>query len=126
MNHLARECWREQYHMEDECEDSHSINLACDEAMGGEIHASLAQSLNQELQKFPVNSKLQVQLGDHVVVKGERTGRIRYIGHLDKIVGRHDGFFNGKRYFFCHKDHGIFLPLHDIVCKVQPKVNDKQ
>ncbi|KAK7507882.1 hypothetical protein BaRGS_00000847 [Batillaria attramentaria] len=197
MNHLARECWREQYHMEDECEDSHSINLgderplqathpscsvvvkrhyalngtsrsrlhcqfapvpgsvlyaeplygckctACDEAMGGEIHASLAQSLNQELQKFPVNSKLQVQLGDHVVVKGERTGRIRYIGHLDKIgqpnmvfvgleldapgleldapVGRHDGFFNGKRYFFCHKDHGIFLPLHDIVCKVQPK-----
>ena len=33
----------------------------------------------------PASSKLQVQLGDHVVVKGERTGRIRYIGHLDKI-----------------------------------------
>jgi hypothetical protein len=31
------------------------------------------------------SSKLQVQLGDHVVIKGERTGRIRYIGHLDKI-----------------------------------------
>lgn len=189
MNHLARECWREQYHMENECEDGHGPHLgddrpltshmpcsmvvkrhytlngtsrsrlhcqfapvpgsvlyaeplygckciACDEAMGGEIHASLAHSLNQELQKFPVNSKLQVQLGDHVVVKGERTGRIRYIGHLDKIgqpnmvfvgleldapVGRHDGFFTGKRYFFCHKDHGIFLPLHDIICKVQPK-----
>lgn len=26
-----------------------------------------------------------VQLGDHVVVKGDKTGRIRYIGHLDKI-----------------------------------------
>ncbi|GFO32440.1 cell polarity protein alp11 [Plakobranchus ocellatus] len=26
-----------------------------------------------------------VQLGDHVVIKGEKTGRIRYIGHLDRI-----------------------------------------
>lgn len=34
---------------------------------------------------FMFSSKLQVQLGDHVVIKGERTGRIRYIGHLDKI-----------------------------------------
>lgn len=186
MNQLARECWREQYHMDSECEESsmderplpaleppfsvivkrhYSLNgssrsrlhcqfapvpgsvlyaeplygckcTACEEAMGGEIHASLAHTLNQDLPRFPVNSKLQVQLGDHVVIKGERTGRIRYIGHLDKIgqpnmvfvgieldapVGRHDGFFNGKRYFFCTKDHGIILPLHDIVCKVQPK-----
>lgn len=189
MNQLARECWQEQLHVENECDDSslsspddHLLQqpestasttgkrhyvangisrrrlhcqlssapgsvlyaeplygckcMACEEAMGGEAHALLAQTLNQELQKFPVNSKLQVQLGDHVVIKGERTGRIRYIGHLDKIgqpnmvfagleldapAGRHDGFFNGKRYFFCHKDHGVFLPLHDIVCKVQPK-----
>lgn len=28
--------------------------------------------------------KLQVQLNDHVVAKGDRTGHIRYIGHLDK------------------------------------------
>ncbi|KAK7112283.1 hypothetical protein V1264_011757 [Littorina saxatilis] len=186
MNQLARECCREQYQVETDCDDTsmderpqapmdppHSVIVkrhyslngssrsrlhcqfapvpgsvlyaeplygckctACDEAMGGEIHASLAHTLNQDLPKFPVNSKLKVQLGDHVVIKGERTGRIRYIGHLDKIgqpnmvfvgleldapVGRHDGFFNGKRYFFCNKDHGIFLPLHDIVCKVQPK-----
>ncbi|XP_076455595.1 uncharacterized protein LOC143290168 [Babylonia areolata] len=186
MNQLARECWREQYHVDTECEEGglderplppldppysvivkrhYSLNgssrsrlhcqfapvpgsvlyaeplygckcTACEEAMGGEIHASLAHTLNQDLPRFPVNSKLQVQLGDHVVIKGERTGRIRYIGHLDKIgqpnmvfvgieldapVGRHDGFFNGKRYFFCTKDHGVILPLHDIVCKVQPK-----
>lgn len=31
------------------------------------------------------SSKIVVQLGDHVVIKGEKTGRIRYIGHLDKI-----------------------------------------
>ncbi|KAL8596733.1 hypothetical protein ACOMHN_046350 [Nucella lapillus] len=187
MNQLARECWREQYHMESECEEGgglderplppldppysiivkrhYSLNgssrsrlhcqfapvpgsvlyaeplygckcRACEEAMGGEIHAALPHTLHHDLPRFPVNSKLQVQLGDHVVIKGERTGRIRYIGHLDKIgqpnmvfvgieldapVGRHDGFFNGKRYFFCTKDHGIILPLHDIVCKVQAK-----
>ncbi|XP_059174741.1 uncharacterized protein LOC131954912 [Physella acuta] len=110
---------------------------ACDEAMGGEIHAALSASLNEDLLKFPVSSKIVVQLGDHVVIKGEKTGRIRYIGHLDKIgqpnmvfvgleldapVGHHDGFFNKKRYFFCQKDHGIFIPLHDIICKVQPKM----
>ncbi|XP_005097528.2 uncharacterized protein LOC101853550 [Aplysia californica] len=110
--------------------------IACEEAMGGEIHAALSASLNEDLQKFPINSKVLVQLGDHVVTNGEKTGRIRYIGHLDKIgqpnmvfvgleldapVGRHDGFFNKKRYFFCQKDHGIFLPLHDIICKVHSK-----
>ncbi|KAK0041870.1 bromodomain-containing protein [Biomphalaria pfeifferi] len=110
---------------------------ACDEAMGGELHAALSASLNENLHKFAVNSKVIVQLGDHVVVKGEKTGRIRYIGHLDKIgqpnmvfvgleldapVGRHDGYFNKKRYFFCQKDHGIFLPLHDVICKVEPKL----
>ncbi|KAH9489595.1 hypothetical protein Btru_036453 [Bulinus truncatus] len=110
---------------------------ACDEAMGGELHAALSAGLNENLHKFAVNSKVIVQLGDHVVVKGEKTGHIRYIGHLDKIgqpnmvfvgleldapVGRHDGYFNKKRYFFCQKDHGILLPLHDVICKVEPKL----
>ncbi|BFZ21979.1 hypothetical protein BsWGS_25018 [Bradybaena similaris] len=109
---------------------------ACEEAMGGEAHAALSTSLNEDLQKFSVNSKVVVQLGDHVVVKGDKTGRIRYIGHLDKIgqpnllfvgleldapVGNHDGFFSNKRYFFCQKDHGLFIALHDIICKVCSK-----
>ncbi|CAG5130107.1 unnamed protein product [Candidula unifasciata] len=112
---------------------------ACEEAMGGEIHAALSTSLNEDLQKFPVNSKVMVQLGDHVVVKGDKTGRIRYIGHLDKIgkpnllfvgleldapVGNHDGFFNNKRYYFCQKDHGLFVALHDIICKVCSKTTN--
>lgn len=33
---------------------------------------------------FSFSHKLQVQLNDHVVAKGDRTGHIRYIGHLDK------------------------------------------
>ncbi|RUS90551.1 hypothetical protein EGW08_001728 [Elysia chlorotica] len=104
--------------------------------MGGEIHAALSASLNVDLHKFPISSNVLVQLGDHVVIRGEKTGRIRYIGHLDKIgqpnlvfagleldapVGNHDGFFNKKRYFFCQKDHGVFIPLHDILCKVKQK-----
>ncbi|GFR63002.1 CAP-Gly domain-containing linker protein 2 [Elysia marginata] len=109
---------------------------ACEAAMGGEIHAALSASLNVDLHKFPIGHSVLVQLGDHVVIKGDKTGRIRYIGHLDKIgqpnlvfagleldapVGSHDGFFNKKRYFFCQKDHGSFIPLHDIICKVKQK-----
>lgn len=109
---------------------------ACEAAMGGEIHAALSASLNVDLHKFPISPGVLVQLGDHVVIKGDKTGRIRYIGHLDKIgqpnlvfagleldapVGGHDGFFNKKRYFFCQKDHGTFVPLHDILCKVKHK-----
>ncbi|XP_064646296.1 uncharacterized protein LOC135499471 isoform X2 [Lineus longissimus] len=92
--------------------------------------------------KFHINGgKHYVNLDDHVVVKGERAGYIRYIGHLDiKIgqpnmvfvgveldapVGRHDGFFNGKRYFYCHKDHGVFLPLQDVVCIITKKIAKK-
>ncbi|XP_048237928.1 uncharacterized protein LOC124150358 isoform X2 [Haliotis rufescens] len=114
---------------------------ACEEAMGGEDNTALSHSLSEHLQKFPISGRVQVQLDDHVVIKGDRTGHIRYVGHLDKIgqpnmifvgleldapVGRHDGFLDGKRYFYCRKDHGIFLPLHDIVCHVHAKKHESK
>ncbi|XP_046565215.1 uncharacterized protein LOC124273916 [Haliotis rubra] len=114
---------------------------ACEEAMGGEDNTALSHSLSEHLQKFPISGRVQVQLDDHVVIKGDRTGYIRYVGHLDKIgqpnmifvgleldapVGRHDGSLDGKRYFYCRKDHGIFLPLHDIVCHVHGKKHESQ
>jgi hypothetical protein len=37
-------------------------------------------------------------------------------------VGSHDGFFNGKRYFYCDKEHGVFVPLQDISCKASKKI----
>ncbi|XP_071149665.1 uncharacterized protein [Mytilus edulis] len=87
-----------------------------------------------DAQKFSVSYKLQVQQGDYVVAKGDKTGRICYIGHLDNTpdvlyvglelaqpVGQHDGFYKSKRYYTCKKDHGIFVPLQEILCKVNKK-----
>ncbi|XP_052079381.1 uncharacterized protein LOC127717676 [Mytilus californianus] len=87
-----------------------------------------------DAQKFSVSYKLQVQQGDYVVAKGDKTGRICYIGHLDNTpdvlyvglelaqpVGQHDGFYKSKRYYTCKKDHGIFFPLQEILCKVNKK-----
>ncbi|XP_041374259.1 uncharacterized protein LOC121387303 [Gigantopelta aegis] len=113
---------------------------ACVEAVGGDATTCLPRSVNEqdETQSFQVSDKLIVQLGERVIIKGDRLGCIRYVGHLDKIgqpnmifvgieldapVGRNDGFYHGKRYFFCHRDHGMFIPLHDIICKVPSKMS---
>ena len=37
---------------------------------------------------------MEVLLDDHVVLKGEKTGRVRYLGHLDG-VGQPQGVFAG-------------------------------
>jgi len=36
--------------------------------------------------------------------------------------GRHDGYLCGRRYFFCQQNHGLFLPLQDVLCVVNRKV----
>ncbi|VDI64724.1 Hypothetical predicted protein [Mytilus galloprovincialis] len=36
-------------------------------------------------------------------------------------IGQHDGFYKSKRYYTCKKDHGIFVPLQEILCKVNKK-----
>ncbi|XP_077869196.1 uncharacterized protein LOC144360308 [Saccoglossus kowalevskii] len=96
-------------------------------------------SLNILMERNSVlnHRKQPIELDDHVVVRGERTGHARYIGHLDNVgtthvvyvglqldapVGRHDGFLNGKRYFWCHRNHGVFLPMQDIICVLNKKV----
>ncbi|KAK3595389.1 hypothetical protein CHS0354_008819 [Potamilus streckersoni] len=115
----------------------HCKCTGCQEMLGSEDDLShYSDNLLDEPHRYVVNGKLQVHLDDHVEIKGERTGIIRYIGHIDHIgktnsvfvgleldspVGRHDGYFNGKRYFYCQKDHGIFVPLQDVICKVSKK-----
>ena len=37
-------------------------------------------------------------------------------------VGRHDGVFNGKRYFSCLPEHGVMLPMNDVICIITEKV----
>ncbi|XP_065834278.1 uncharacterized protein [Oscarella lobularis] len=76
-----------------------------------------------------------VLLGDRVIIKGERSGTVKYIGkldgapstsasdvflgiHLDQPIGLHNGTFQGKRYFTCPARHGAFLNVKDVVCVV--------
>ncbi|XP_062613971.1 uncharacterized protein LOC134275715 isoform X2 [Saccostrea cucullata] len=113
---------------------------ACEAVFSSSEYIWEADQALTEKRTFSVSHKLQVQLNDHVVAKGDRSGQIRYIGHLDKQaqsnllfagleldlpVGKHDGILNGRRYFSCPKDHGIFIPLQEILCKVGKKVPKK-
>lgn len=113
---------------------------ACQAVFSSSEYISEADQESTDKRSFSVSHKLQVQLNDHVVAKGDRTGHIRYIGHLDKQtqpnllftgleldspVGNHDGVLNGKRYFNCPKDHGTFIPLQEIMCKVGKKGSKK-
>ncbi|XP_069107513.1 uncharacterized protein [Argopecten irradians] len=115
---------------------------ACEEAFGSDENLSqnLPEGFPGNHRKFSVSHRLQVQMNDHVVAKGDRTGCIRYLGHLDGIGhpnmlfvgleldspgGQHDGYIGGKRYFYCKKSHGIFVPLQEILCKVSKKVSRK-
>ncbi|XP_064626723.1 CAP-Gly domain-containing linker protein 3-like isoform X2 [Lineus longissimus] len=63
-----------------------------------------------------------LELGDRVVVAGQRKGIIKYIGEtkfspgtwygieLDHAVGRNNGTVNGVHYFTCQPKHGVFAP----------------
>ncbi|KAL4216867.1 hypothetical protein ACF0H5_023329 [Mactra antiquata] len=110
----------------------------CQDALGSEDDLThYSDVYNEEPQRYAVTSKLQVQLDDHVTTKAGYSGYIRYIGHLDKSdqlnilyigleldlsAGTSDGSHHGKRYFHCKKNGGIFIPLTDVVSKVNKKV----
>ncbi|XP_029640033.1 ras guanine nucleotide exchange factor Y [Octopus sinensis] len=96
---------------------------------------------DQLIRSYPVSPTLHVRLNDHIMVRGNRTGHIRYIGHLDKMdsantvfigleldapVGVNDGFFSGKRYFECLKDYGMFVTFNEVVCLVKKVSSIKQ
>ncbi|XP_063284386.1 centrosome-associated protein 350 isoform X2 [Pelobates fuscus] len=72
------------------------------------------------------NPLADFQLGDRVLVSGVQPGILRYKGEthfakgvwagveLDKSEGNNDGAHEGKRYFSCLNQHGIFAPPHKI------------
>jgi len=71
-----------------------------------------------------------LQVGDRVIVAssmaGTKTGTLRYLGptdfakgewagiELDAGIGKNDGTVDGKRYFECAANFGLFAPLHKV------------
>lgn len=67
-----------------------------------------------------------MEVGDRVIVAGQRKGTIRYIGEtqfapgtwfgieLDRPAGKNNGSVNGVQYFTCKTKHGVFAPLSRI------------
>ncbi|XP_078413362.1 CAP-Gly domain-containing linker protein 4-like isoform X1 [Cetorhinus maximus] len=71
---------------------------------------------------FAETDKIEMQIGDRVVVVGQRSGIIRFYGktsfapgywygiELDKPNGKNDGSVGGIQYFTCQPKHGVFAP----------------
>ncbi|KAF7656467.1 hypothetical protein LDENG_00040350 [Lucifuga dentata] len=65
---------------------------------------------------------LKVEVGDQVLVAGQKNGTVRYYGktdfapgywfgvELDQPTGKHDGSVFGVRYFTCLPKYGVFAP----------------
>ncbi|XP_077864580.1 uncharacterized protein LOC102803606 isoform X2 [Saccoglossus kowalevskii] len=94
------------------------------------------QTLSIRNQKLPLQTVHQVwvRLGDRVLVKGNLTGTVKYIGpldheviapktyigvQLDEPVGLHNGIYKDKRYFTTPRGHGIMVKYEE-VRKIKP------
>ncbi|XP_074640389.1 CAP-Gly domain-containing linker protein 4-like isoform X2 [Tubulanus polymorphus] len=65
----------------------------------------------------------ELEIGDRVLVAGQRKGTVKFIGEtqfspgtwygieLDRSVGKNDGAVNGVRYFTCRPRRGVFAPI---------------
>ncbi|XP_041704264.1 CAP-Gly domain-containing linker protein 3 isoform X2 [Coregonus clupeaformis] len=69
---------------------------------------------------------MNIQLGDRVVIAGQKVGTLQFCGstefagglwagvELDQAEGKNDGSVAGVQYFTCRLKHGIFAPLSKI------------
>ncbi|KAI9251045.1 CAP Gly-rich domain-containing protein [Sporodiniella umbellata] len=67
-----------------------------------------------------IGTKEDIIVGSRVLVNNELTGTIKYIGstsfqtgkwigvELDEAEGKNSGVVQGKRYFECKTNHGVF------------------
>lgn len=73
-----------------------------------------------------ISNLAEMEVGERVIVAGQRKGTIRFAGNtqfapgtwygieLDRPAGKNDGSVNGHRYFTCKAKHGVFAPLSRI------------
>lgn len=98
--------------------------------------ASLASSLTQGLRPFAPRSPADIRADD--VVKFSRQGgklsqgMVKFVGHLPgrtdvylgvelyKEEGKHDGTFEGIRYFKCKPNKGVFVAFNKVVMAWAP------
>ncbi|XP_077434791.1 CAP-Gly domain-containing linker protein 4 isoform X2 [Vanacampus margaritifer] len=71
-------------------------------------------------------ASIGIQLGDRVVIAGQKVGTLQFCGNtefsgglwagvvLDKPEGKNDGSVAGIQYFTCQLKHGVFAPLSKI------------
>jgi len=75
-------------------------------------------------------------VGDQVLMSGDREGTVRYVGSLDGKNGifygielstgngKHNGTFQGKKYFTCPPGKGLFLNKSQIICRADDPDKD--
>ncbi|XP_005995066.1 CAP-Gly domain-containing linker protein 4 isoform X1 [Latimeria chalumnae] len=79
------------------------------------------------------SDEVDIQVGDRVLVAGQRTGIVRFYGktnfapgfwygvELDKPSGKNDGSVRGVQYFTCTPQHGVFAPPSRVQRALTPK-----
>ncbi|XP_031658817.1 CAP-Gly domain-containing linker protein 1 isoform X2 [Oncorhynchus kisutch] len=71
-------------------------------------------------------TRRELRLGDRVLVGGNKSGAVRFMGEtefakgewcgveLDEPLGKNDGAVAGSRYFQCLPRYGLFAPVHKV------------
>ncbi|XP_059166234.1 uncharacterized protein LOC131948637 isoform X2 [Physella acuta] len=106
------------------------------ELTGKNVTSLLNNSLTQGLRPFAPRNIADIRIDD--VVKFSRVGgkltqgTVKYVGHLpgrseaylgvelDRDEGRHDGTFEGIRYFKCKPNKGVFVAFNKVVMAWAP------
>ncbi|KAL3867597.1 hypothetical protein ACJMK2_040479 [Sinanodonta woodiana] len=88
-----------------------------------------------------ISSLAEIEVGDRVIVAGQRKGTVKFVGEtkfapgiwygveLDRPVGKNDGSVNGETYFTCRMKHGVFAPpsrIQKIVLETEEGLGDKR
>jgi len=81
---------------------------------------------------------MSYHVGDKILIRGGREGTVHYVGPLENKNGtfygiemmngngKHNGIFEGKKYFVCPQGKGLFLNKSQIVCHADDVLKDEK